>query len=218
MKESDLLNSKLLARYMEISTNGASALRTGEAKAFTGFDTIPGDQYVVAQILKPSIRFEGLIREMQKIEKQSEASFLIADRDYPLHTTILQGEGACTDFADFINFSDSLWERWMELGEDEIFLGHQIIPAKDTVIIGSAIEPLWTRISRFAMSQRFINNKMSPKVPDIVHCSLCRLKKLPQNVETYLSLVGTVNEAIAIDPLVLEVDSIAVIRSKDLLL
>ncbi len=216
-------------KYAGIDIKGVRAVRLGEIATFTGFgETLKDSLITVMRFTSESVnevkqRLLDPIKEI--VEGEPGMEVVLAGRDYPLHSTVLDSNWAQAEEKRDQSFTAAIarvkGENLMgDLVGQEIIYRYVLVNGGNVLL--TAIDIPATVIEARKILVRVLTTEgISPKPSDhILHCSVARISALPQDgqkevLNRYAGKIRRLRTNIAREPLKLKVGEVETVSGYD---
>jgi hypothetical protein len=220
-----------IIKYAGIDYSGRKSLNDAEnIKIFNGFSEDLKNRLNCAILFSDESNDQINQRIASNIEiigKENEVGFILGGKDYPFHSTLLEGlfEGIQVSdrekiFKEIIE-SGEFKENIQNLSGIQIQFKYILID-KENVLLTSTDMPEEIERVRLELGHIYEKCGLKPiKMKNILHLSIARISKLPQNKEEALKnykkdMIG-LRHKISSDPIILEVSAVSFKSAYDLL-
>lgn len=173
----------ILQKYANINRSGKEAVLNENIVKFDGFSESIKDRFITAAIFDEySLNQveDRVLGQLKRLEDMSGIEFAMANRDYPLHSTIMEGEykGENQDEKDdlFERLTDDLP---IDIKGLEIKYDYILIDKGNVLLVAQTI-PEAVLKARESLKNHYSESGLRPLLlENILHCSLARIKSLP---------------------------------------
>lgn len=177
----------ILQKYANINRKGKESILKEDVVEFKGFPEAIKDRFISAAVFdEKSLQEidERILSRLKKLESECGVEFFLASRDFPLHSTIMEGEYKGNDDTEkdelFKELADSLP---VEIQGLQIPYNYVLIDKGNVLLVAQNI-PEQISAARTSLKEFYAESGLNPLLlENILHCSLARLKKIPENFE-----------------------------------
>lgn len=222
MGKMDFLRKPELKKYAKINKAGREAVTKGEITRFEGFPPNLEQRLNTAALpddtSQKSIQ-ERIVQPLGEIATSSGITMAVAGKDYPLHSTLLEGLSAEEEEAKRkevfkqIMSDPSFQDLLKQLIGLEITYKYILID-KGNVLLTSDTIPQEILTLRAALSKRFAEAGLKPlQLEHILHMSIARMTGLPteeqqEKFAAYKKGLVHLRHAISKDPIVVRIGDV----------
>lgn len=212
-------------KYASIDLAGREAINEQNIQEFLGFseDLKRNFTGVMEFVLESQqVVQERILSRLETIGAECGIDFLLAGRDYPLHSTILEGRaGEDLDEQErndtFVSIGETEGFKQAMTPLEGIDLEYKyLLIDKGNILLTAMDIPDEIIKARASLSALYADYGLAPRpLENILHISLARIVKLPKDgntavmLEKYKREMIKLRHAISVDPLVLEVSNIS---------
>lgn len=182
---------------------------------FTGFAESLQNRFITALEFSPdSINRlqERVINGLEDIENHLGVKFAIAGRDFPIHSTLMEGLLENTQEEQRSDIFNKLGtEIELDVNGIEVTFDFVLIDGGNIILVAKDIPDILLKI-REKLSSHYTNAGAKPlAMENILHVSLARIVDLPIdfNHELYLNSIISLRHDVSSDPLVLAAENVA---------
>lgn len=204
----------ILKKYAGIDMKGRERIKSADFKIFTGFDESLQNRFLTAaEFSSDSINLlrERVLNELIEIENSLEVTFAMAGRDFPIHSTLMEGLFENTQMEDRANIFDELSKKInIEINGSEIAFDYVLIDGGNLLLVAKDIPSNILEIRDKLYEDYSAEGAKPMSMENILHISLARIIDLPADFdsEEYTKTLIGIRHAISSDPLVLTVENV----------
>lgn len=174
--------------YAGINLEGREAMKNGSIPEFKGFpDDFERRMNVWAEFsneTKEEIK-DRIIKPLEEIESLTNIDFYLADRDFKIHSSIMQGKlddslDVDEKYGNLLENSDKLKEVAEKLSGINIELKYLLLDKKGTIILASTEIPEQIPESRELIKEAYGEESVSALNIPIFHLTIGRVIKIPE--------------------------------------
>ncbi len=212
----------ILQKYAEINTKGKERLVVKNFELFTGFPLSLQKRFITAVEFSPesTAAFDRQVKAtLEEIERAFKLKFALAHRDFPLHSTILEGLNEEALDTSTETFSELQKEAELEWSEHEITFDYILLDGGNLLLVAKEI-PDFVLEAREQLAETYTEHAMKPLlIKNLLHATAARITELPDDFDpiAYRSAITELRHSISSDPLVLTINGTAQDRSYDFL-
>lgn len=173
----------ILQKYANINRNGKEAVRNEDIVKFEGFPESIKNRFISAVTFDEhsSSQLESrVLSKLKELEDKTGIEFVMALRDYPLHSTLMEGEYK----GDNQDERDELFERLtddlpLDIQGLKLQYDYVLIDKGNVLLVAKTI-PEEVLKARESLKNFYGDSGLKPLLlENILHCSLARIKSLP---------------------------------------
>jgi hypothetical protein len=222
--------SPIAEKYAKIDLEGRKALKKEDSvNKFEGFSENLKNRFGTVMIFNEESKKllkESLIDKIESISKETEIDFALAGRDFPIHSTLL--EGLCDDektskaVFEKIKGNIELIEVINSLNNLEVEFKYLLID-KGNILLTCINIPKEILIARGAINKILEENGLKPlQLNNILHISIARMTNFPaieqgQKFNEYKEKVVKLRHEISSNPIKLKISEVLAGSSFDFL-
>ncbi len=218
-------------KYIGMNRSGIAALRSGKIEEFKGFSDSLANRFVIALTFSPSslTRVGRLTQAIRMgIERGMGIKMIIADIDFPLHSTVMEGFEAPQSVEArkqiFSSLSENESLRQLASALEGQFIEYKYLLLDKGNIILTAIDiPDFILETRRELEGIYMEAGLKPALLDnLLHISLARMIHIPESAKEngfseYIKFMQFLRHTISHRPLSLQVGRVLCQPTLDLL-
>ncbi|MEZ4114044.1 MAG: hypothetical protein R3B65_01110 [Candidatus Paceibacterota bacterium] len=208
--------------YAGINLEGRKAMKDGSVPEFKGFPPeFEKRMNVWAEFsneTKEEIK-ERIIKPLEEIESSTNIDFYLADRDFKIHSSIMQGKldgdlNVNEKYQNLLENSDKLKKVSEELSGISIELKYLLFDKKGTIILASTKIPDQIPESRDLIKEAYAEESIYALDIPIFHLTIGRVLKLPEieqvpeSMKKLKTLIRNLRLQISSDPINAKIDGV----------
>lgn len=182
----------ILEKYQLIDSSGREALRNGTITSFPGFTPDLDSRFTAALLFDPqsTTGISGFLSILQGIRIACLSNVitpLVAYRDFPVHSTVMEGLYEGNGQAERLDKFQAVKERkdFQQIRESLIGLNivyDRLLLDKANVLLAASDIPAFVFRARFELRDIYESEGLKPlKISDLLHITASRIKSIPKN-------------------------------------
>lgn len=213
---------EIFEKYAKIDVLGRKAIKNRDIKEFEGFSESLGNRFNVSLLPDKETEIlvnERLVSEIEKMEAELGIKFSLAGRDFPFHSTVMEGQFGEGEEDKKDNIFGSLEEQISQSGLPETLNGQEIkfkyvLLDRGNILLTSVLIPETVSRARENLDTTYSANDLKPlPMQNILHMSVGRISGLPEDKEKlneYKKRMTALRHKISSDPITVKVGDVYV--------
>ena len=206
-------------RAQEIHAEGLLAYREGKIPLFKGFPTTLNRRFITALRFKENTAWsitKAIVLPLDRLEYELDVAFFLAQRDFPLHSTLMEGlteeESPYLPHFYSLKRNSELLSLRSTLRGLEINYSNLVLDKSGNILLLAEDIPDVIPASRKMLARLYREHRLAPlPIHDILHITVGRVMQFPNenpaHIAEFLEEFGTIAKSIMRSGLPLVVSS-----------